>query len=483
MMTIPRRLPPPAALALVLTCVLSMGMHCTGDSEWNSLILEEGRPGLAPQWTPDGEQIAFSFGTYGNADTYVASSDGSRLRKLSDYGEDQEKYQLDHSPDISPDGSRVVYATTRHRVNRDRGEETGIYVHNFEIETSKLDGSDRRRLTLHQLHDQLPVWSPDGSRIAFVRAYKRSARRHHTSYGIHTMSSDGSDQRMVFAAPPDAEGDEQTAYDLSGTGGVSWSPDGSSLAFSVYESSQSVLYTVGADGTGPRRLYAEGARSSQGMGNEVQEIRGVPAWSPDGERIAFLVSRIGSLTAYTIAPDGTDLREVTLDANSTRATEDPSLSWSPDGRKLLFSLGRAPTGTPRPAPYRERQEHYYEGPVYVVDVVGGKPSHPPREIGSGDNASWSPDGSRIAIVAHAPQGNEDFLYTVGSDGSDRRVLVTKHGERGSELKSAGGLVRAILATVLTKGAIPLIVAAVIAILGAICLVIILRPWWSRYEWG
>ena len=77
-----------------------------------------------------------NYGTKSSA-IYIVRSDGSDLRRISaSIGE----YDIDYWPDISPDGSRVVYSTSRHRSKRPSHR-------NYEIETSKLDGSDRRRLT------------------------------------------------------------------------------------------------------------------------------------------------------------------------------------------------------------------------------------------------------------------------------------------------------------------------------------------------
>ena len=457
----------------VLAFALTLGMDAecsTGD--WDIFLGQTARPGLAPRWTPDGEQIGFSLGQYRDADIYVASSVGTGISRISDFGseEDGEADELEHSPDISPDGSRVVYATTRHPVDPDRSEETGIYYHNFEIETSKLDGSDRRRLTQHPLQDLTPAWSPDGSRIAFVR---RGIGRERTSHGIYTMAADGSDLRAAFEFTPDLESSERPAYDFEGTNGLSWSPDGTRLAFPVYEPNQSALYTVGSDGSEPLRLYGEGRRrrAASGTRGKQQDIQGTPAWSPDVSRIAFLThTEREGLSVYTIAPDGSNPRRV-AHVPDGHSGKDPSVAWPPDGGRLLFSHGRAD-------PDKLNYDPGWLTHIYVVDALGDDSSENSHSVGYGNNASWSPDGSRIAVVNYRRGSKDEFLYTVSPDGSDQRVLVTRQGEDGEELRATNETSKTAILTIENVR-----IAVAVVVLIALCLaIIIFQDRWTRFKW-
>lgn len=361
---------------------------------------------FTPQWTPDGTHIVFTAqvnrdGTAGHGSIYLAASDGSSVYRISkgDGGHD-----VDHSVEISPDGSRLVYATSRHLTEGDYY--WGKVARNFEIETSALDGSDPLRLTHNSELDTSPAWSPDGDRIAFAKEFDNSADDHEP--GIYTMASDGTDLRLIVPhRKRDWEMGEDVA-DIHHESGPVWSPDGEMLAFVfeeleyerdeegktvVHQISRGVLYVVGADGSGLTRLFAASDTSRD-------SIIGPPAWSPDGKLIRFLhFDR--NVKLYTIDPKGSDLREVVdTGLELVGRGRDSGLEWSPDGTDILFALGK-----PRSPSH---------GFIFMVDMEGSDL----RRVGEEAYGSWSPDGSRIAV--YQPNG---CLFVVDRDGSSRQVLV------------------------------------------------------------
>ena len=206
-----------------------------------------------------------------------------------------------------------------------------------------------------------------------------------------------------------------------------WSPDGERLAFVAYEGhgrlSRAVVYTVGIDGSNLTRI----AEAASG-----------PAWSPDGKRIAMAVPRgPNKASLYTFAADGSDPTFVSLDL--PEPWDEPvepwlgNLSWSPDGSAILLegfahAVNVDGTGT------------LFDGLASLLTYMKGLnlpyfSGWPPEEITfvlkgllkiSHMLAAWSPDGSEIAILTER-LGDRGLprvqVYIMDRDGSNPRVLV------------------------------------------------------------
>ena len=150
---------------------------------------------------------------------------------------------------------------------------------------------------------------------------------------------------------------------------------------------------------------------------------GAPAWSPDGERLAFL-SLYGHGTGalsdeipgrrrlYIMAADGAQVREV-----ATAVVRPPQ--WSPDGRRLAVVRGEGvwrSVDAPRDA-------------LYTVGVDGADQRQLATDIAS--DPSWSPDGARLAFAkAEGADGAEVALYTIAADGTHARRVTTIKGHQG-----------------------------------------------------
>jgi Tol biopolymer transport system component len=179
---------------------------------------------------------------------YVMNADGSGQRKLSHGVE-----SLGGVPVWSPDGQRIAFD------GNEFPRKSDVYVMN-------ADGSGQQRLTRNPAGDTGPAWSPDGQRLAFA-----SYRNRGDHWDVSVMNADGSDRRSLTRSP---------AHDF----GPAWSPDGQRLAFTRSRrrwsprctSSCVDVYVMNADGSGQRNL-TPGLASGEG-----------PAWSPGGRKIAFL---------------------------------------------------------------------------------------------------------------------------------------------------------------------------------------------------
>jgi TolB protein len=198
---------------------------------------------------------------------------------------------INMQPDLSPDGRRVVWA---HFSRADTPNGWSIVV-------ADADGSHLTTLVKAPGSAQFPRFSPDGRRILF-RAAADGSGSVSAPNAFFTMSADGSNVREV---PGSAELAPWRA---------DWAPDGRHI---VIDS------TVG-DTTGPygHPLWIldlqDGSRHRVGSG-------GAPAWSPDGDHIAYA----GDHGLWVMGGDGSDPHQI-AGANCA----DPA--WSTDGTHLAY---------------------------------------------------------------------------------------------------------------------------------------------------
>ena len=437
-------------------------------------------------WTQDGNRIIFdnprvhSFGgrrdDANGWDIHSLDAGGAYLHRIVDANPE---YLPHHGvyADVSPDGSRIVYASCEYPSARELYPTDDLFErerYNYEIVIRNIDGTDPRRLTENIVMDHYPVWSPDGSRIAFARTARGRGIPDGVPVGIVVAAADGSDQRTIT---------DQWASSIS------WSPDGQRLAFLQVEG---YVYIVGADGSNLIQL------SGGGMVTEA------PVWSPDGSLVAFGRSSEHISDIVVSSPDGSDQRAIaglkgislwTSDGSDVRfspipdsmesrdetsapetdrsdqiavgrqdfpshsessqefervtasndlavrdpakqAVRDPSerrvttnlvassIAWSPDGSEIRF------VGAP------ESMQSDDGAPAYAgIFSIGidGTDMRIIAEIEWPSLVSWSPDGSRVAVrIAPTPFSSDDkivvpevVLYTMSSDGSDRQVLVSR----------------------------------------------------------
>jgi TolB protein len=149
------------------------------------------------------------------------------------------------------------------------------------------------------------------------------------------------------------------------------------------------IYTMNVDGTDIKQLTADPA------------IDRDPAWSPDGQSIAFVSSRRDHWGVYVMGSDGNHLQGVY--ESGYQRFYDPF--WSPDGQKIAFT----------------REGDFFEPDgIYIEDLR----QHQLTKLTPFNAASpvWSPDGKQLAFITSSLDGNYE-IYAINADGTNLRRLT------------------------------------------------------------
>lgn len=329
----------------------------------------------APSVTKPSYKIAFLSSRDGVPGIFSMNNDGTAQRSLFS---DVSAHFLFLS--WSPDGSRIAF-----NCSRSHHEDT------YEIYVVRADGTFPTRLTYSTFFmgelEEAPVWSPDGSKLAFRSWCDGNS-------DIHVMNADGSDRTNV-------------THDTTNDYDPVWRPDGMGVTFvSARDDAGSLLYHLyfaNTDGT-----------VREWVATPSYDSLSTPFWFPVGSTIGCLnISQDSSVGSHvcTITPGLTSCIGHSFGAFHT-ADHVTFPAWSPDGSRLAFVSNT------------EGRRN-----IYVVNTLSSLDS--PRKLtnsvaGEGTfSPAWSPNGAEIVFVADWT-GNAE-IYVMNADGANVRRLTTSSG--------------------------------------------------------
>lgn len=332
---------------------------------------------FSPAWSPDGRSIAFLRVSPNDRGIFIVPAIGGTARKVfTPLGKiEWNRAALSWSPDgkrlIFPDGKSADSPSSIYALDLGTMSATAITA-----PTKLMDG------------DIGPAFSPDGKKIAFIRATENYVR------DIYVMDAAGGEPRRV-------------TNDNRYVNGIAWTGDSHSIVFASDRGGKFSLWRVSLRGGEPERLsvggdgafapaisprgdklaYAQRAARHSILRIDLKSPKSgatpllsstqqdsAPQFSPDGSKIAFESWRSGTQEIWVGASNGTDLVKLT----SFEGPLTGSPSWSPDGQQLAFDS--------RPKGHSH---------IYVISVTGGTP----RAVTEGDYnnivPSWSADGQWI----------------------------------------------------------------------------------------
>jgi TolB protein len=239
---------------------------------------------------------------------YIADYDGFNQRRIT------VSRQLNLNPSWSPDGRALAYTT---------------YRPNPDIFVSFIYQGLLQNPTKGVGTNYLPVYSPDGKRIAFMSARDGNPE-------IYVINVDGTNLLRLTNHP-------------AGDATPTWSPNGAQIAFVSDRTGTPQIYLMGADGSGVRRLttneswadrptwspapyneIAYSARTGPAFDVKIHDLASSqtrqitfgegsnegPAYSPNGRHLAFTSTRSGGTQVFTIGRDGRNLRQITRSGNN-----------------------------------------------------------------------------------------------------------------------------------------------------------------------
>lgn len=374
-------------------------------------LVANGAYAFRPVWSPDGTQIAYACDQHGNFDVFVIAAEGGPSRRLTAHS----------TPELpiafTPDGKEVLFSAQRMDARSSLQFPARQMGELYKVSTEP----GRRPVQLFSSPALAGAFDKAGTRLVYEdwKGYENDWRKHHVSpvardiwlWDAKTrqhrqLTSFGGEDRNPVWAP-----DEQAVYYLSEKSGTFnvWrmplnQPD-AAVQITRFENNpvrflsiardgtlafgwDGELYTLAPGGTQPQKVAVRIASDTRSTKLEsLAQTRGATelAVSPDGQEVAYVLRGEVFVTSVEFG----DTRRITNTPEQER-----SVSFSPDGRRLLFAGEREGSwnlyeaslpGTKKDQPY------FFSSPQVTIKTLlkNGKENFQPR---------YSPDGKEVAFL-------------------------------------------------------------------------------------
>jgi Tol biopolymer transport system component len=242
------------------------------------------------------------------------------------------------------------------------------------------------------MFNQQPAWSPKGDRLAFFSDKNNPRNGYSDRFNEVFIISTINGKLISRLVKAERSGDLESLH--SYLSGLTWSPDGSELAFVGKSNGHDMLFIYDAD-TGRRREKID-------VGMEALRD---PAWSRDGSKMAMDGSKNGFTDLYIY-----DFKTEKLQRLMHDKYDDHFPSWSNDNRYLAFASDRPASGD------TSNDRSYGDYNIFLYDTQSGDISNLVNSPYKDDQPVFSPDGARIAFISNRNGIDNIYLYEM-ADGN------------------------------------------------------------------